>query len=292
MFATDFLNQFREHGLDPELIKQFQAVIWGNYRNMHRRFPWRETKDPYHIFVSEFMLQQTQAERVVEKYNQFLSRFPDFKSLAQAPLDQVIILWQGLGYNRRAVWMKQAAERVFNEYIGILPKDPAVLETFKGIGHATAREMTIFSYNIREAFIETNIRRVYIYFFFANKQSVEDKEILSLVDRTIDDKNPREWFYALMDYGVMLKKKFPKENPNLKSAQYSKQSKFKGSNRQLRGQILQLVIQNPGIELQNIILKLSNETSNWPEQSIRENIEKMEHEGIFKRTNNMLFISK
>lgn len=294
MFASDFLNKFRDHGLNPELINQFQSIIWENYKNHPRKFPWRETRNPYHIFISEFMLQQTQAERVVEKYNLFISKFPDFESLAKASLDEVIILWQGLGYNRRAVWMKQAAERIYKEYNNALPQDPKILEEFKGIGHATAREMTIFSYNIREPFIETNIRRVFIYFFFADKQKIEDNQILQLVDKTIDDQNPREWFYALMDYGVMLKKKFPKENPNLKSAKYVKQLKFQGSNRQLRGKILKLIIDNAGIEIDNLIKKLQEAYSKppWEKDAIHLNLDIMETEGIIRREKTQLFIAK
>lgn len=297
MFKSEIFHQFWKNGLTEDLIKQFQDIIWCNYQKMERKLPWRETKNPYHIFVSEFMLQQTQVERVKEKYSLFTSKYPDFASLALAPLEEIITMWHGLGYNRRAVWMKQAAERVYNEYNGILPKDPTILEKFKGIGHATAREMTVFSYNIREPFIETNIRRVYIYFFFCDKSKIDDNEILTLVDQTIDDKNPREWFYALMDYGVMLKKKFPRENPNTKSAQYTKQSKFNGSNRQLRGKILKLIIDQRGIEIEHLISIIvdeksdSSSESSWNKDSVMRNIAKMQEEGIIRLENSQLFIA-
>lgn len=292
MFAMEFFYQFRKNGLTSDLTKQFQGIILENYRKMARRFPWRETYNPYYIFVSEFMLQQTQAERVVQKYEIFISKYPDFGSLAQASLEDVMKIWQGLGYNRRAVWMKKAAEQIYRNYNGILPKDPKILESFKGIGHATAREMVTFSYNIRAPFIETNIRRVYIYFFFAESREIDDKEILELVDQTIYDNNPREWFYALMDYGVMLKKKFPKENPNIRSVKYSKRSKFDGSNRQLRGKILKLIIDSSGIEIDHLISHiLQNSESIWNRELIMRNIAKMQNEGIIRVVNSQLFIA-
>lgn len=293
MFAMDFLYQFRKNGLTSDLTKQFQGIILENYRKMARRFPWRETHNPYHIFVSEFMLQQTQAERVVQKYEIFISKYPDFGSLAHASLEDVMKIWQGLGYNRRAVWMKKAAEQIYHDLNGVLPRDPKILENFKGIGHATAREMVTFSYNIRAPFIETNIRRVYIYFFFAESREINDKEILELVDQTIYDNNPREWFYALMDYGVMLKKKFPKENPNIRSVKYSKQSKFNGSNRQLRGKILKLIIDSSGIEIDHLIRHIlqNNNESMWNKELIMRNIAKMQNEGIIRVINSQLFIA-
>lgn len=292
MFAMEFFYQFRKNGLTSDLTKQFQGIILENYRKMARRFPWRETYNPYYIFVSEFMLQQTQAERVVQKYEIFISKYPDFGSLAQASLEDVMKIWQGLGYNRRAVWMKKAAEQIYRNYNGILPKDPKILESFKGIGHVTAREMVTFSYNIRAPFIETNIRRVYIYFFFAESREIDDKEILELVDQTIYDNNPREWFYALMDYGVMLKKKFPKENPNIRSVKYSKRSKFDGSNRQLRGKILKLIIDSSGIEIDHLISHiLQNSESIWNRELIMRNIAKMQNEGIIRVVNSQLFIA-
>jgi A/G-specific adenine glycosylase len=190
------------------------------------------------------MLQQTQAERVVEKYEQFIRVFPDFASLANAPLQRVLEVWQGLGYNRRALYLIQSARRVMDEFEGNLPSDPEVLESFPGIGHATASEIAAFAFHHPSVFIETNIRRVFIHFFFGDAGEIRDREILPLVERTLDRDNPREWYYALMDYGVMLKGKGA--NPNLRSAHYQKQSPFHGSNRQLRGMILRIITASPG----------------------------------------------
>ena len=221
--------------------------------------PWRATTNPYHIFVSEFMLQQTQAPRVVPKYERFIEKFPSFHALSEAVFPDVLQLWQGLGYNRRARWLHDAAKRIISDHKGRLPDDVEALKKIKGIGHATASEMVSFAYNKPTAFIETNIRRVFIYFFFPRKTDVKDKEIMKLVEYMVDKENPREWYYALMDYGVFLKKKYPKRNPNKRSAKYKKQSKFEGSDRQIRGKLLKLLLKKPGLTSEQIVNAISGE---------------------------------
>ena len=182
-------------------------MILAHYRAHGRRdLPWRKTKDPYRILVSEFMLQQTQVARVAEKYEPFIERFPDFASLARAPLGDVIRAWSGLGYNRRALHLRETARIVVSRFDGRLPRGFDDLRALPGIGAATAAEIMNFAFNEPRAFIETNVRAVYIHHFFPGRKKVADAEILPLVERTLDAKNPRRWFYALMDYGVMLKK--------------------------------------------------------------------------------------
>lgn len=221
-------------------IKKFKAEVWKYYRGHKRDLPWRRTKNPYRILVSEIMLQQTQVSRVLAKYPQFIKRFPNFQTLAKSSTRDVLITWQGLGYNRRALALKKIAKIVVKKYRGVLPRDAASLKKLPGIGQSTAGAILAFSYGVAEPFIETNIRRVYIYFFFRNKKKVCDTEILELVMKTLDKKNPREWYWALMDYGAMLGA-LPK-NPNQKSVHYAKQSKFIGSDRELRGKILKLLL--------------------------------------------------
>ncbi len=237
--------------LTPERIDAFRSEIYAYYHSRMRDLPWRKTSDPYRIFISEMMLQQTRAERVVEKYEQFIRVFPDFATLANAPLQQVLEVWQGLGYNRRALYLIQSARKVMDEFGGNLPSDPEVLEGFPGIGHATASEIAAFAFHYPSVFIETNIRRVFIHFFFGDAREIRDREILPLVERTLDRDNPREWYYALMDYGVMLKGKGA--NPNLRSAHYQKQSPFHGSNRQLRGRILRIITASRERSLEEIV---------------------------------------
>lgn len=230
----------KESILTTDEIMAFQRQIY-SYYNLHRRdLPWRHTTNPYNIVVSEMMLQQTQVERVKEKYKEFIKAFPDFNALARASLKDVLAVWQGLGYNRRALAMKQLAEEVISSYGGEMPKDPEELCKLPGIGKATAGEILAFAFNIPTIFIETNIRRVYIHEFFDGEENVKDIIILPLVEATLDKENSREWYWALMDYGSMLKKKV--ENPNRRSAHYTKQSPFNGSDRRIRGIVLRTLL--------------------------------------------------
>ncbi len=220
--------------------KQFQKTIYSYYCAHRRDFPWRNTTDPYRIFVSEVMLQQTQAERVVPKYEAFIKKFPNFKKLSQAPTREVLSAWQGLGYNRRALALQKSAQIVVENYKGTLPDAPLVLDALPGIGVHTAGSIAAFAYNHPSVFIETNIRSVFIHFFFNDRGDVSDKELVPLVEKMLDQDNPREWYFALMDYGVMLKKTLG--NPSRRSKHHAKQSKFIGSRRQVRGQILKLLL--------------------------------------------------
>lgn len=223
-------------------INEFKKIIWNYYATDGRHFDWRGVDDPYKVFISEIMLQQTQTARVAVKYPQFLHAFADFQQLANASLKDVLLQWQGMGYNRRGMYLQKAAQIIMKDFGGQLPDDPRVLVELPGIGPATAASMCAFAYNKPTLFIETNIRAVYINFFFSEKTNVHDKEILPLVEATLDQDNPREWYYALMDYGVMLKKTII--NPSRKSKHYTKQSKFEGSDRQIRGMILKILTQS------------------------------------------------
>ncbi|QSZ68464.1 A/G-specific adenine glycosylase [Methanofollis aquaemaris] len=213
--------------------------------------PWRETDDPYRIFVSEVMLQQTQVERVRKKYSEFIERFPDFAALAAAEQREVLEAWQGLGYNRRALALRQAAQMIVRDFDGTVPADPAVLETLPGIGRATASSIAAFVHNRPTVFIETNVRRVFIHFFFRDREDVRDAEILPLVEMTLDPAHPREFYWAVMDYGTMLKKRYP--NPNRRSASYSKQSAFEGSDRQVRGRMLKALLDHGTLTTERLL---------------------------------------
>jgi len=228
--------------ITPSLEAQFRAKIYQHYAVHGRPMPWRSSQDPYHILVSEIMLQQTQVERVVPKYERFITIFPDFFSLAQAPLRDVLTVWQGLGYNRRALALHTIGQQVVHEYSGKLPDSQEILQTFPGVGPATAGAICAFAFNQPTVFIETNIRRVFIHCFFPGRNGIKDKEILPLVERTLDTSQPRTWYFALMDYGAMLKEM--STNPNRRSAHHSRQPPFEGSNRQIRGLILRLLLEN------------------------------------------------
>ncbi len=220
-------------------ISKFRDRVIEFYREHGRNLPWRNTTDPYRILVSEVMLQQTQVSRVLGKYEEFLDLYQDFPALAQAPLGEILSAWQGLGYNRRALSLKRCAERVVNEYNGILPDDVENLLTFPGIGQATAAAVLVYAHNRPLVFIETNVRRVFIHCFFWERDRVTDAEIRPLVAETLDRERPRDWYYALMDLGTHMAETIP--NPNRKSTRYRIQSRFEGSDRQIRGLVVRLL---------------------------------------------------
>lgn len=221
-------------------MRSFRRTIYGYYYREGRRLPWRETSDPYRIVVSEIMLQQTQVERVLGKYEAFLDMFPDFQTLARAELKEVISAWQGLGYNRRALLLQRLAKIVVERHGGMLPATMEELRDLPGVGHATAGSILAFAFNIPVVYIETNIRRVFIHYFFSEREKVNDKEIIPLATMALDRKNPREWYWALMDYGTMLKGSV--KNPNRKSAHYKRQPPFKESDRMVRGRIIAMLV--------------------------------------------------
>lgn len=227
---------------------QFRRVVRDYYRRSGRDLPWRRTRDPYRILISEIMLQQTQVSRVEKFYPKFLKRFPTVQALARARLADVLAAWQGLGYNRRALLLKHMAEKVMAYHRGRLPQDPESLADLPGIGRATAGAIAAFAFNKPTPFIETNIRRVYIHFFFPRHRAVRDATLLPLIVRTLDRRNPREWYYALMDYGAMLgSRQRGKQNPSRRSRHYARQPRFTGSERELRGKIITLVLDQKSV---------------------------------------------
>lgn len=228
-------------------VRLFLEILWDFYaHNKRADLPWRLAGangkfDPYKIMVSELMLQQTQVGRVVPKYHEFLSRFPDVKTLANAELGDVLRAWQGLGYNRRAKFLWQSAQAVQGQ--GAFPRTVPELVALSGIGPNTAGAIMAYAYDQPALFIETNVRSVYIHQFFADVDRVADKQVLALLELTLDREHPREFYWALMDYGSHLKATVG--NAARASKHYTKQSTFKGSKRQVRGQVLRLLGAKP-----------------------------------------------
>ena len=244
----------------PEKIKKFKVKILTYYKNNKRIMPWRDISNPYKIFVSEMMLQQTQVERVKIKYTEFIKKFPTLKSVAQTEKTELLKIWQGLGYNRRALFIKQTCEEIILKHSGTFPRDFEILKTLPGIGPSTAGAICAFAYNQSVFFIETNIRAVILHFFFKNKEKVSDKEVFEILKKiTPDDVTPRDWYYALYDYGTFLKKSLGKNKIKLhqKSKHYTKQSKFEGSFRQKRAHVLRLKLANSDITDTEILNKLN-----------------------------------
>lgn len=217
--------------------KEFIATVWKYYNAKGRHdLPWRKTVDPYCILVSELMLQQTQVSRVIPKYRDFLKQFPNIHTLAAAPLGDVLKAWQGLGYNRRAKFLWQTAQVIATKYKGKWPVTIAELQSLPGIGSYTAGAVMNFAYNQPIPLIETNVRTAYIHHFFLDVSAVSDKQLLPIIERTLDRNRPREWNSALMDYGAHLKATIG--NLSRRSQAYKKQSPFKESNRYVRGLLL------------------------------------------------------
>ena len=229
--------------LTAKQIKKFQDIVLGYYRDHGRQhLPWRNKKrTPYQVLVSEVMLQQTQVDRVIPFFKEWMKQFPNFKSLTEARQVDVLRLWKGLGYNSRALRLQKLAQIVTNEYKGRLPKERQALEALPGIGPYTAGAVRVFAFEESDIFIETNIRRIYIHHFFPDAKEVHDKDIMDLVEQTLPEMGAFTWYSALMDYGSTLPKVL-KKNPNTQSKHYTKQSKFEGSDRQVRGKILEILL--------------------------------------------------
>ena len=213
--------------------------------------PWRTEPTPYYVLVSELMLQQTQVARVQQKFASFIRRFPTVYDLAAAPLGDVLEAWSGLGYNRRAKFLWQAAQAVVRDFGGEVPHTQKELTSLAGIGPNTAGAILAYAYNEPAVFIETNIRTVYIHHFFNDhSDAVSDDELRQIVAVSLPLENPREWYWALMDYGTELKATVGGQLQRAKN--YRPQSTFKGSRREVRGQVLKTLIAHRSLAMQEL----------------------------------------
>lgn len=217
----------------------FQALLWQMARELYRDMPWRKDTRPYYVLVSELMLQQTQVARVVPKFEAFVAVFPDEQVLARASLADVLRLWSGLGYNRRAKFLHEAAKKIAVDFHGVFPQTEADLVLLPGVGKNTAGAIAAYAYNQPAIFVETNVRTVYIHHFFANRDNVSDAEIREKLEGTVDREHPREWYWAVMDYGAWLKSQGVRTT--LRSKHYTKQAPLRGSVREVRGQIIRVL---------------------------------------------------
>ena len=228
----------------------FRQRLYRWYARHGRSLPWRRTHNPYRILVSEVMLQQTQVDRVLPFYGHFLKDFPTVRALARAPQSAVLRSWQGLGYNRRALLLHRAAKAIAARHEGRVPREEEALRALPGIGSYTARAILAFAFDRPVVLIETNIRSVFIHEFFPGRRRVADREILPLIEQTVDRRRPRRWYSALMDYGSALKREV--ENPSRQSAHHARQLPFRGSMRELRGTILALAARRRFIGVSDI----------------------------------------
>lgn len=246
-------------------IEQFRMLVRREGGERYRDLPWRRTRDPYGIWLSEVMLQQTQVARVLTRWPEWLERFPTVESLAAAPTSEVLAAWQGMGYNRRALALKAAAEEVTRDRDGVFPQDADELKTLPGIGPATAQGIRAFAFDLPGVYLETNVRAVMLHHLFPDVPGVPDRELTPLVRATCPDApgaargegvadaepspfavpqdaddTPRSWYYAMLDYGAWLKRAVP--NPSRRSSSYTRQSRFEGSRRQKRAHIVRMLL--------------------------------------------------
>ncbi len=262
-------------------IAEFRGIVYEYYHKHKRDFPWRHTSDPYCILVSELMLQQTQTERVIEKYNSFIRTFPNITILANASFREVLEIWKGLGYNRRAKWLHEIAKIITEKNKGAIPTEVKELERLPGIGNATARSISAFAFNNPTVFLETNIRTALICHFFKDGHNIEEKSLLEIASQVMDSEQPRKWYSALMDYGSYIKESIG--NLSRKSRNYRKQSKFEGSDRQIRGKILEILLQKGSLSIHQIVEKLQNDT-----KRIEKIIEEMRSEKLLNKDGEIL----
>jgi A/G-specific adenine glycosylase len=279
-------RSYCSQGLNKQVNQNFRRLIMDYYcQHGRHELPWRRTADSYCILVSEIMLQQTQVERVIDKYRAFIKEFPDIRVLAQATLQRVLKVWQGLGYNRRALALKKTAQIVLQRYQGRIPATIDTLQTLPGIGKATASAICVYANNQSIPFIETNIRTVFLHVFFPEAASVPDHEIMPLVKTTSLYETPREWFQGLMDFGVFLKKHVT--NPNRRSSLFKKQSAFKGSNREIRGTIIRLLTKSDEISIEKLIFEIK-----CTKKRLYRIIDGLQRDGLIEKQGSSIRITK
>lgn len=278
-----FHTALQKHTNAAKIFLLFQEIVYGYFTQNGRDFPWRHTSDPYHILVSEMMLQQTKTDRVIKKYAPFISRFKDFTTLANAQFRDIMELWQGLGYNRRALFLQKIARDIVEKFNGVCPLTIEKLQSLPGIGYATSCAIAAFAFNKPVVFLETNIRTTFLHFFFHKKEKIKDSEMFALLEATLDRKNPRLWYYALMDYGALLKKLYG--NLSHRSFHYHKQSSFKNSNRQVRGAILKILTKSASLTEEKLFAQLP-----FDKKMIRHNLTMLEKEKLLQRKTTRIWL--
>ncbi len=263
-------------------IKVFRKAVWTHWKKHGRHeLPWRKTHDAYKILVSEVMLQQTQVPRVIEKYKEFLSTFPTVHVLSHAGLRDVLRLWSGLGYNRRGKFLRDAAKVIADQYDGNI-KDATAAGKLPGIGPYTRAAVRVFAFDEPHTLLETNVRAAIIHHFYSSflqKARITDAEVVAIAEKAAEGQDPREWHWALMDYGVHIKKLH--KNPARRSASYAKQSTFKGSLREVRGMLLRSLSESTKIET-DLYLEVA-EHEHIKKARVQEALQSLVRDGLIKK---------
>ncbi len=260
-------------------IAAFQKEVLNYYKQHARQLPWRMRISPYRVWVSEIMLQQTGVARVADKFQEFMKRFPTVHALANAPLVDVLAVWSGLGYNRRAKFLHQAAQGLAKSKR--FPRTVEQWHMLPGVGYATAAAIMVYAYNSPEVYIETNIRTVFLHSFFSDKENVSDQELLPLIERAVAGQEPRVWYSALMDYGSFIKSRFG--NPNRKSKHHVRQKAFAGSVRQVRGAVIKYLLAGPA--------SIKVLRASIPDERLPSVVHQLVSEGMVQKQGTVFFIS-
>ncbi len=255
--------------LEREKIGYLREKVFAFYRENRRKLPWRETTDRYAVLVSEMMLQQTQAERVKRKYLEWLERFPDIRSLADASLKEVLSYWSGLGYNARGQRLHRCAKIIVSDYGAQVPSSPEELIRLPGIGAYTSRSIPIFADNLAIATVDTNIRRIYIH-ELGLPENIGARELLEIAEAVLPEGKSRDWHNALMDYGALC---LTGRKTGIRPL--SRQSKFEGSRRWYRGRIIKELVRVEHMQLEEL-------TDRYGE-AVADILAELEAEGLVER---------
>jgi A/G-specific adenine glycosylase len=258
----------------PERIREFQKKVFSFYRKYGRELPWRKTTDPYKILLSELMLQQTQVNRVILYYEKWISRWPTIHALASASLAEVLQAWMGLGYNTRAINLHKAARKIVTKFGNDVLEAMKQYKEIPGVGRYTSQAVQIFSTNANLVTVDTNIRRIFIKEFNL-PEKVSDKALWELAERCLPRGKSRDWHNALMDYGALF---LTAKKTGIKPK--TQQSKFEGSDRQIRARILRCLLK------EKMSLSELEKTVRIEQIRLRQILDKMMNEKIIMKKNN------
>jgi len=193
-------------GIESAQRRQIQEALISRFEKSARDLPWRRTRDPWRVLVSEVMLQQIQVQRAVPFYERFLTRFPTTESLAAAPLAEAIRAWEDLGRYRRIVYLHRTARIVVEEHDGRIPSEPEELIKLPGIGPYTAGAVACFAYERDAAFLDTNMHRVFHRYFFGLRDATtsSDKDLMTIAAELVPPNRGWRWNQALMETGALV----------------------------------------------------------------------------------------
>jgi len=257
-------------------ITTFREMIFRWWKKNRRDLPWRHTRDPYKIAVSEIMLQQTQVPRVIPKYLEFIGEYPTVFDLAKASSASVLRIWKGMGYNRRALYLRDIAKIVVKNYQGKMPKDEKLLAKLPGMGTYTARAILVFAYGQEVCCVDTNIRKIITHFFFDDLPQ-KPETIQSVADELIPKGKSWDWHQALMDYGTL-------EMPNVKYQMVNNRKKsvpFRQTNRFYRGRIIDMLRERKYPEMK--LINRIHDQYGKQEYEIQSIINSLVKDGLVKR---------